>query len=186
MAEPPTNQTSGRDQRGAPDLGIVDALVQLSFLIQGTLVAYAAAEHLSLIQARLLGILRDREPTMQALARLLDLDKSSVTGLVDRAEQRGLVRRTQAIDDRRMIRVTLTPSGRRLVDAVAEAVTSEVRSATAGLSSEEQQQLSILATRVVYEHWVASTGEESRANARDADDPGASLSVPFRLEDPRP
>ena len=31
---------------------------------------------------------------MNELARLLDLDKSSVTGLVDRAERRGLVARS--------------------------------------------------------------------------------------------
>jgi hypothetical protein len=36
-----------------------------------------------MIKTRLLGVLRGK-PTMHELARLLDLDKSSVTGLVDR------------------------------------------------------------------------------------------------------
>jgi DNA-binding MarR family transcriptional regulator len=43
---------------------------------------------LSIPATRLLGVLRDREPTMLELAQLLELDKSSVTGLVDRAERR--------------------------------------------------------------------------------------------------
>ena len=55
---------------------------------------------------------RDREPTMQELARLLDSDKSSVTGLVDRAEKRALVQRMPSTDDHRVIRVSLTSSGR--------------------------------------------------------------------------
>ena len=65
-----------------------------------------AREHdLSIIQTRLLGVLRDRRPTMNELARFLDLDKSSVTGLVDRAERRGLVERVPSTADRRAVLV---------------------------------------------------------------------------------
>ena len=71
----------------SPALGFVDALVQLSFLVQSVLTKAAAGHALTLPQVRLLGILRDREPGMQQLARHLGLDKSSVTGLVDRAER---------------------------------------------------------------------------------------------------
>ncbi len=133
------------------DLGLVDGLAQLSFLVQGTLAKHAAAHDLSMIQTRLLGILRDREPTMQELARLLDLDKSSVTGLVDRAERRGLVKRARSQDDRRTIRVTLTPSGRRIVAEVASAFAADIASATAGLSTAETAQLSGMATRIVHQ-----------------------------------
>ena len=68
------------------DPPLVDSLVQSSFLIQGALRRVAARQDLSVIQMRLLGILRDREPGTLLLSRLLGLDKSSVTGLVDRAE----------------------------------------------------------------------------------------------------
>ncbi len=78
---------------GEADLGLVDALAQLSFAVQGALTRVAAAHDASIIQTRLLGILRDRHPTITELAAFLQLDKSSVTGLVDRAEERGLVRR---------------------------------------------------------------------------------------------
>jgi DNA-binding MarR family transcriptional regulator len=134
------------------DLGIVDALAQLSFGVQGMLARRAAAHDLSMIQTRLLGILRDREPTMQELARLLGLDKSSVTGLVDRAERRGLVQRVQALDDRRAVRVRLTAAGRRIVDTVASGFSTDIGSVTASLSARDTKQLSRLATRVVREH----------------------------------
>jgi DNA-binding MarR family transcriptional regulator len=135
--------------RNEPDLGIVDALAQLSFLVQGTLSRHAAAEDLSIIQTRLLGILEDREPTMQELARLLELDKSSVTGLVDRAEKKGLVRRAPSTDDRRAIRVNLTSLGRRTGLAIRTGFQADIAAATQCLSEGEKKDLSTLGTRVV-------------------------------------
>lgn len=131
------------------DIGLVDALAQLSFLIQGALAGHAASHDLSMIQARLLGVLRDRKPTMNELARLLELDKSSVTGLVDRAEKRGLVKRAPSAEDRRAIHVSLTPAGRRIVRDVVVAFEADVAAATACLSPAQQQTLSRLATKVV-------------------------------------
>jgi DNA-binding MarR family transcriptional regulator len=135
--------------RADDDLGIVDALAQLSFVVQGMLARRATTHDLSMIQTRLLGVLRDREPTMQELARLLELDKSSVTGLVDRAERRGLVRRVPALDDRRAVRVNLTAPGRRIVRDVAAGFQTDVAAATRSLSSPDTKALSRLATRVV-------------------------------------
>ena len=77
----------------ATDLGLVDALAQLTFTVQAAIGRVAATYDLSIVQARLLGILRDRQPTITELAGFLQLDKTSVTGLVDRAQERGLVRR---------------------------------------------------------------------------------------------
>ena len=131
------------------DLGIVDALAQLSFLVQGLLTKHAAAHDLSMIQTRLLGVLRDREPTMLELARLLGLDKSSTTGLVDRAEKRGLVNRAPSPTDRRATHVALTRVGRDLVDGVAAAFADDIRAATGSLSPAEQTRLSRLASAVV-------------------------------------
>ena len=99
---------AGRSRTADPervDLGVVDALAQLSFVVQGALGEIATAHDLSIIQTRLLGVLRDRTPGMNELARFLGLDKSSVTGLVDRAERRGLVRRRPSSADGRGIGV---------------------------------------------------------------------------------
>jgi DNA-binding MarR family transcriptional regulator len=135
-----------------PDLGIVDALAQLSFLVQGMIAKHAAAHDLSMIQTRLLGVLRDREPTMQELARLLELDKSSVTGLVDRAERRGLVQRLPSAVDRRAVRVRLSPAGRKAGLEVVAGFQADVAAATSSLSAADQKRLSTIATRVVAGH----------------------------------
>ena len=80
---------------------------------KGSLGRIAAAHDVSIVQTRLLGILRDRHPTIKELAGFLQLDKSSVTGLVDRAEERGLVERIASTVDRRSVQVILTPPAKR-------------------------------------------------------------------------
>jgi DNA-binding MarR family transcriptional regulator len=111
------------------DLGIADALAQLSFLVQATLARRAGVQDLSMIQVRLLGVLRDREPTMNQIASLLGLDKSSVTGLVARAEHRGLVERSAGATDRRTVTVRLTAEG----SALAQELERDVQARLGGI-----------------------------------------------------
>lgn len=134
---------------GQGDLGLVDALAQLTFAVQGALGRIAAGHDLSIVQARLLGILRDRRPTIKELAALLQLDKSSVTGLVDRAEERGLVRRIASTIDRRSVAVSLTASGRKLIDEAAAAFEAEIEVLVDDLSPTERTRFSAAASRVV-------------------------------------
>jgi DNA-binding MarR family transcriptional regulator len=131
------------------DLGIVDGLVQLSFFVHAVLGRVAARYDVSLIQARLIGILRDRELGMAQLARVLNLDKSSTTGLVDRAEGRGLVRRRTVPEDGRAVHVVLTAKGQKLATAFAAEVEAQVNAAVEILSENKRTQLSLLASQVV-------------------------------------
>jgi DNA-binding MarR family transcriptional regulator len=131
------------------DLGLVDALAQLSFLITATLTRIAAGHELSVIQVRLLGVLRDRQPGMNDLARLLGLDKSSVTGLVDRAERRELVARKVSARDRRSYEVRLTPAGRSLARRVAREFEQETSRLAQCLEPAEQALLSSSITEIL-------------------------------------
>jgi MarR family transcriptional regulator, lower aerobic nicotinate degradation pathway regulator len=140
------------DRAGSDDgrrLSTVDGLAQLSFLIQRTLERRAAEHDLSLSQTRLLGVLRDRQPTMNELARMLDLDKSSVTGLVDRAERRGLVVRVPSIEDRRSFTVSLTAQGRSLVTQAAAGFGADVTAMLDFLPPADQDALSALISQVL-------------------------------------
>jgi MarR family transcriptional regulator, lower aerobic nicotinate degradation pathway regulator len=134
---------------GEADLGLVDALAQLTFAVQGSLGRIAAAHDLSIVQARLLGILRDRRPTIKELASFLQLDKSSVTGLVDRAEDRGLVRRVPSAVDGRSVQVAITGAGRKLVASATSAFETEIAMLAAELSEAQRARLSATATLVV-------------------------------------
>ncbi|QMU66893.1 MarR family winged helix-turn-helix transcriptional regulator [Streptacidiphilus sp. P02-A3a] len=127
----------------------VDALVQLSFLVQGVLAGVAAEYDLSLIQVRLLGILRDRRPGMLELARYLGLDKSSTTGLVSRAEKRGLVQRLPSPHDGRAVLVGLTPLGRRLAEQGTAEAERQITALTAVLTPDEQHRIRALTGRLL-------------------------------------
>lgn len=133
-------------------LSPVDGLAQLSFVIQEILERLAAEHDISIIQARLLGVLRDREPTMNELARLLGLEKSSVTGLVDRAERRGLVARVPSSTDGRAVLVTLTAEGRSLVSSVAGDFADEVSTMLCHLPARDREALSRLVSRLLVAH----------------------------------
>jgi MarR family transcriptional regulator, lower aerobic nicotinate degradation pathway regulator len=137
---------------GTPEpqqLDPVDGLAQLSFVITGMLERRAAEHDLSLAATRLLGVLRDREPTMHELARLLDLDKSSATGLVDRAERRGLVVRVPSPSDRRAVLVRLTDAGRALVAGAADLFAADVTAMLGGLPARDRATLSRLISRLL-------------------------------------
>jgi DNA-binding MarR family transcriptional regulator len=135
-----------------PELDPVDGLAQLSFVITGMLERRAAEHELSIPATRLLGVLRDREPTMQELARLLDLDKSSVTGLVDRAERRGLVARAPSPADGRATLVRLTDAGRALVSGAAELFAADVAALLGQLAPQDRATLSQLVSRLLVAH----------------------------------
>ena len=134
---------------GEGDLGLVDALAQLTFALQGALGRIAAAHDLSIVQLRLLGILRDRRPAIKELATFLQLDKSSVTGLVDRAQERGLVTRDASPVDRRSVRVTITAAGRELVDRAQADVEAEIAVLVADLNPAQRTRLSATASLIV-------------------------------------
>ena len=123
---------------------VVDSLVLASFTVIALLSRVAAEHDLSLTQLRVLAILRDREPTMAELADYLGLERSSVSGLIDRAVRRGLVRRDASEDDGRAVRVSLTPDGRRLASAGAQEVGELLEPMTGRLSQAERNRLSLL------------------------------------------
>jgi DNA-binding MarR family transcriptional regulator len=137
---------------GNAQLDPVDGLAQLSFLVTGMLERRAAEQDLTLAATRLLGVLRDREPTMNELARLLDLDKSSVTGLVDRAERRGLVARAPSPADRRAVLVRLTEAGRGLVSEAAGLFAADVSAMLGPLAPRDQAALARIISRLLVAH----------------------------------
>ncbi|MEG8034219.1 MarR family transcriptional regulator [Sphingomonas sp. LR61] len=74
------------------DEQLVDALGEAAFRTMGPLTGLAADAGLSLTQLRVLAILRDRRLRIGDLAQYLGLEKSTMTGLVARAEKKGCSR----------------------------------------------------------------------------------------------
>lgn len=132
----------------AADLELRDSLVQASFTVMA-LLSRAAAEHdLSLTQLRGLAILRDRAPTMAELATYLGLERSSVSGLIDRAVKRGLVQRDSSAEDGRAVRVSLTPEGQRLAGVLTAKIGGLIAPMSARLNPAEQKRFSLLLNKM--------------------------------------
>jgi DNA-binding MarR family transcriptional regulator len=136
-------------------ISTVDGLAQLSFVVQAALERCAAEHDISVQQVRLCGVLRDRKPTMNELAKLLGLDKSSVSGLVDRAERRGLVERVPSATDRRATTVSLSIFGRKLVVEVAGRFEAEMTALVNGLDAGQRGTLTYLVSQVLVAHAAA-------------------------------
>lgn len=60
--------------------------------------------------------------TPSQIASTVGLDSSTVTGILDRLEQKNLLKRTQDTHDRRVLRVSLTPDGVTLRESVMQVV----------------------------------------------------------------
>ncbi|GLW64774.1 MarR family transcriptional regulator [Actinomadura rubrobrunea] len=129
----------------SPDDGTLeDALVRMSFRVTTVLTRVAAEHDLSLTQLRLLGFLRDRRARMTDLAALLGLDKSTLSGLVERAERRGLVARGRSPEDRRVVDVSLTEQGRELAERLLEEVRVALAPSTERLQEDDRRLLTHL------------------------------------------
>lgn len=82
------------------------------------------------------------------LARLLDVGKVTLGGLIDRLESNGLVTRVPDTEDRRAKRVKLSRKGRKLLERI-EHVSLEVnRRIMEGISSDEEDQLITILTKM--------------------------------------
>jgi MarR family transcriptional regulator, lower aerobic nicotinate degradation pathway regulator len=122
-----------------PDL--VAQLTDLAALIQAAHERSAREHDLSPTLARMLSLLNGRSPTMNELAMLLGLDKSSTSGLVDRAQRRGLVRRVPSQLDRRSVRVRLTKQGSDLDETLSDSLSKEVAAVLEPLTDGGRQTL---------------------------------------------
>jgi len=107
------------------------------FVHEGDAKAHAAGlepqQYLILLAIR--GLPDGTEATIRVLAERMALKHHSVVELVDRLEQRGLVKRSRYRDDRRRVLVSLLPRGEKLLEEVARHRISELRTSGAALVS---------------------------------------------------
>ncbi len=134
---------------GTEDEALVDALAQSAFIVMGVLTRIGAEHDLSLTQLRVLGILRDRRPRMAELADFLGLEKSTMSGLVDRAEQRGLLKRGKNATDGRAVDVSMTEAGLELAGRVHGEVRRGLAPITDRLDARERLALTQLLERML-------------------------------------
>ena len=139
-----------RERPREPDEdGLVDALAQAAFATVAALNRVGAEHDLSLTQLRVLGILRDRQIRISALADHLGLERSTTTGLVDRAERRGLLRRAPGSGDGRSVEVSLSADGVALAARLEAAIRRALAPSTTRLGPADRRRLQHLLERML-------------------------------------
>lgn len=98
---------------------------------------------LSLSQLRVLYFLQRRSPScLSAVADYLDVTRPTMSVMIERLVQRGLVQRTNDPLERRRIALSLTPQGKTELDQVYNATLLTVADRLQGLSEPELVQIS--------------------------------------------
>jgi DNA-binding MarR family transcriptional regulator len=136
------------------EIGVVTALVRSSFLVNAVYAESGREHGLTPQQGQLLCVLMVQPYGMGELGAMLGLAKSSLTGLVDRTERNGMVRREPDPQDARAVRVALTPRGGRLAEAFYAETCRRIEKLPAGLSAADRDTLASLLGRIVLDNKV--------------------------------
>lgn len=130
------------------------ALVRSAFLVNAVYAESGREFGLTPQQGQLLCVLMAQPFGMGELGTMLGLAKSSITGLVDRTERNGLVRRESDPKDTRAVRVALTAQGRKLAEEFYAETCRRVEKLPTGLTAAERDVLAGLLGRVVLDNEV--------------------------------
>ncbi|MDR6816110.1 DNA-binding MarR family transcriptional regulator [Neorhizobium sp. 2083] len=99
------------------------------------------------------------------LAGLIAYDRTTITGVVDRLVQKGLLVRNASTKDRRARELQITDEGRKTLDGIAPAVEAAQELMVRGLTAEEADELLRLLRKA-----IAAGNELSRAPLRETSD----------------
>jgi len=135
-------------------MGLVTALVRTTFLVNAVYAESAREHGLTPQQGQLLCVLMGTPYVMGELGAVLGLAKSSLTGLVDRTERNGLVRREPHPEDSRAVRVALTEQGHRLAEEFYAATCRRVDKLPMSFTAAERETMAGLLGRIVSDNEV--------------------------------
>ena len=129
-------------------------MVRPAFLVNAVYAEASRERGLTPQQGQLLCVLMAQPFGMGELGTMLGLAKSSMTGLVDRTERNGLVRREPDPRDTRAVRVALTSRGQAVADEFYAETCRRIDRLPSGLSAGERDELAGLLGRVVVDNEV--------------------------------
>ena len=114
----------GIDQ-SSQTLELNERLVELVIRVRQAWRVLVIEFELTDVQSRSLLFLYRGPVSSRELAEHLEIDASNITNLIDRLEERGLVRREAQPGDRRVKLLVITEAGRALVDNLQERIISQ-------------------------------------------------------------
>jgi len=150
--------------------GIVDRICKLNKYFVTTLEDTVAELGLDHAEYKLLVRLRSGGPGASEsagdLSRALVMSSGGMTNLLDRLEDRGLVKRTSDPSDRRSVLVKLTPAGRKTIDKAVSTEAAREESVFDALTPGERKELND-ALRRMMQTFEERLGPPPRDKAHD-------------------
>lgn len=122
-------------------LSLLDIVPRLNRWAEASVSRAAGENRLSLRQLSALTMIESEKTTLGDVARRLMVTPAVVTGLIDRLERRGYVRRINSTDDRRRVLLALTDEGRAAAESVSRRLQEEMAAALASFSAADLEQL---------------------------------------------
>ena len=139
MTEPPGNEKKNQQQK------LIYTITDTQKLLSKIMLRTAAKENMTTQQMSVLRILsRKGSVQMNWLCQELSVTPPNITSLIDRLENKGLVKRTEDRNDRRKTEIQLTQKGKKLYETVTGRYTEYIQESFSSLTPEEQKKLSQL------------------------------------------
>lgn len=105
---------------------LISKIKQIQGRVFGRLLTEAGIDEFNGAQGRILFVLWEEDSiTVTRLSEKTGLAKTTLTGMLDRLEEMGHIRRVSSKDDRRAVKIILTPKARGLKDKY-EAVSEQM------------------------------------------------------------
>ncbi len=109
-----------------------------------------APDDMHMGQLHALVFIREKEGiTMKELAKMLHVTSPSATSFVARLEKLKYIKRTHDEQNRKLVRVTLTPSGRKILESKMAEKRKIVEKFLSGLTVDDQRSLLSLLQKMV-------------------------------------
>ncbi|GII94127.1 MarR family winged helix-turn-helix transcriptional regulator [Sinosporangium siamense] len=129
---------------------LATALVRLAHLVSRVYGEVSKEFEATPQQIQLLCMTLGGPTGMSEMSRALGLERSSMTGLVDRAERRGLVVRVRDPHDRRACGIELTDQGRKIALGAHSKVTAQVEALVGEISADDRERLESLVMGIIH------------------------------------
>ncbi|GAA4322779.1 MarR family winged helix-turn-helix transcriptional regulator [Pigmentiphaga soli] len=132
------------------DLRILRALRRITRNVALHSRQLAAYSHITAPQlVCLLAVIEKGPLTATAISREISVSPSTVVGILDRLEEKGLARRERSRDDRRTVLVSATEAGRELAAAAPSPLQKTLADALNALPELEQATITLSLERIV-------------------------------------
>jgi DNA-binding MarR family transcriptional regulator len=100
--------------------------------------------------------------TVGTISHRRALDAPTITGIVRRLEQSGLVERRHSREDRRVVKVYLTPEGQDIISSLVHVVKDFQEVMTQGFSEEERQDILVKLQQIIANVSTVAAGTGDR------------------------